>query len=141
MAENSCSRTDLDHMAVDFENNPEVREILGRIVPLSDHKARGRGVVSNNIRQSELEVLIPAINDLHCRSNRFDRRQRLHRCDLSGKRCLHKKSHFRFNPWLNETCARHRRRSEEHTSELQSLMRISYAVFCSKHKAKGQTTR
>src|SRR3546814_5926902 len=28
--------------------------------------------------------------------------------------------------------ARHRRRSEEHTSELQSLMRISYAVFCLK---------
>src|SRR3546814_1086525 len=25
-------------------------------------------------------------------------------------------------------------RSEEHTSELQSLMRISYAVFCWKHK-------
>src|SRR3546814_3755532 len=25
-------------------------------------------------------------------------------------------------------------RSEEHTSELQSLMRISYAVFCSKKK-------
>src|SRR3546814_2598712 len=25
---------------------------------------------------------------------------------------------------------RHRRRSEEHTSELQSLMRRSYAVFC-----------
>src|SRR3546814_11885197 len=28
------------------------------------------------------------------------------------------------------------RRSEEHTSELQSLMRISYAVFCLKHKKK-----
>src|SRR3546814_1532013 len=27
-------------------------------------------------------------------------------------------------------------RSEEHTSELQSLMRISYAVFCLKHKTK-----
>src|SRR3546814_1348927 len=27
-----------------------------------------------------------------------------------------------------------RTRSEEHTSELQSLMRISYAVFCSKQK-------
>src|SRR3546814_3429612 len=26
------------------------------------------------------------------------------------------------------------KRSEEHTSELQSLMRISYAVFCLKHK-------
>src|SRR3546814_6729385 len=28
----------------------------------------------------------------------------------------------------------HDRRSEEHTSELQSLMRISYAVFCLKKK-------
>src|SRR3546814_6546221 len=28
------------------------------------------------------------------------------------------------------------RRSEEHTSELQSLMRISYAVFCLKKKTK-----
>src|SRR3546814_3274838 len=32
-----------------------------------------------------------------------------------------------------------RRRSEEHTSELQSLMRISYAVFCLKKK-KTTTT-
>src|SRR3546814_1128857 len=38
------------------------------------------------------------------------------------------------------------KRSEEHTSELQSLMRISYAVFCLKkkikqtHKAKVTTT-
>src|SRR3546814_6082033 len=30
-------------------------------------------------------------------------------------------------------------RSEEHTSELQSLMRISYAVFCLKKKKKNQT--
>src|SRR3546814_10206979 len=29
-------------------------------------------------------------------------------------------------------CSRRDRRSEEHTSELQSLMRISYAVFCLK---------
>src|SRR3546814_8824868 len=29
-------------------------------------------------------------------------------------------------------------RSEEHTSELQSLMRISYAVFCLKKKIKNQ---
>src|SRR3546814_8190826 len=32
-------------------------------------------------------------------------------------------------------------RSEEHTSELQSLMRISYAVFCLKKKNKPTTTR
>src|SRR3546814_10187359 len=29
-------------------------------------------------------------------------------------------------------------RSEEHTSELQSLMRISYAVFCLKKKKRAQ---
>src|SRR3546814_8278179 len=31
-------------------------------------------------------------------------------------------------------------RSEEHTSELQSLMRISYDVFCLKKKKKKQAT-
>src|SRR3546814_9480261 len=31
-------------------------------------------------------------------------------------------------------------RSEEHTSELQSLMRISYAVFCLKKKKKRKST-
>src|SRR3546814_9169876 len=34
----------------------------------------------------------------------------------------------------NAAVAPGRRRSEEHTSELQSLMRISYAVFCLKKK-------
>src|SRR3546814_1092022 len=32
------------------------------------------------------------------------------------------------------------KRSEEHTSELQSLMRISYAVFCLKTKTTTQQT-
>src|SRR3546814_9581157 len=32
------------------------------------------------------------------------------------------------------------RRSEEHTSELQSLMRISYAVFCLKKKTKQKNS-
>src|SRR3546814_4514689 len=32
-------------------------------------------------------------------------------------------------------------RSEEHTSELQSLMRISYAVFCLKKKKQTDTAR
>src|SRR3546814_2407439 len=38
--------------------------------------------------------------------------------------------------WLCEA-DRRRKRSEEHTSELQSLMRISYAVFCLKKKKKN----
>src|SRR3546814_4624569 len=36
--------------------------------------------------------------------------------------------------------AARRARSEEHTSELQSLMRISYAVFCLKKKNCQKTT-
>src|SRR3546814_8180251 len=40
-----------------------------------------------------------------------------------------------FTPYITNTDAlQGRRRSEEHTSELQSLMRISYAVFCLKKK-------
>src|SRR3546814_5420417 len=35
---------------------------------------------------------------------------------------------------IQHCCLYRRLRSEEHTSELQSLMRISYAVFCLKKK-------
>src|SRR3546814_8094651 len=38
--------------------------------------------------------------------------------------------------WLRLDGNRLKVRSEEHTSELQSLMRISYAVFCLKKKKK-----
>src|SRR3546814_3236094 len=38
-------------------------------------------------------------------------------------------------------CNRASIRSEEHTSELQSRMRISYAVFCLKKKKKVNNTR
>src|SRR3546814_1716742 len=40
-----------------------------------------------------------------------------------------------LSPWPAWIANKHlERRSEEHTSELQSLMRISYAVFCLKKK-------
>src|SRR3546814_9822022 len=45
-------------------------------------------------------------------------------------------------PWLADTTlAQVERRSEEHTSELQSLMRISYAVFCLKKKKNPKTKK
>src|SRR3546814_2593705 len=47
--------------------------------------------------------------------------------DLDGFAAQHSHTHSQF-------------RSEEHTSELQSLMRISYAVFCLKKK-KTQTIK
>src|SRR3546814_9933802 len=41
---------------------------------------------------------------------------------------------LRALPWQEKE-----KRSEEHTSELQSLMRISYAVFCLKKKKPPRT--
>src|SRR3546814_3963079 len=41
---------------------------------------------------------------------------------------------------MDRIAAEREARSEEHTSELQSLMRISYAVFCLKKKTKQNTT-
>src|SRR3546814_7094692 len=42
--------------------------------------------------------------------------------------------------WLTFSQPESPSRSEEHTSELQSLMRISYAVFCLKKKNKQRAT-
>src|SRR3546814_3902136 len=56
-------------------------------------------------------------------------------------------SRWFMSRWVNVTMpasGRERlslRRSEEHTSELQSLMRISYAVFCLKKKRSWQQRR
>src|SRR3546814_2668148 len=59
------------------------------------------------------------------------------RCSLRGSLAAPAPSR-----WRSATSCRDRRRrarSEEHTSELQSLMRISYAVFCLKKKKTVQT--
>src|SRR3546814_2046866 len=59
------------------------------------------------------------------------------RSPQSGASARHQ-CHFTFEFHAESPCcARTRSRSEEHTSELQSLMRISYAVFCLKKK-KGR---
>src|SRR3546814_7962108 len=49
---------------------------------------------------------------------------------------------FAQRQYHHRRARRHHRhgRSEEHTSELQSLMRISYAVFCLKKKKNKDTT-
>src|SRR3546814_7233752 len=67
--------------------------------------------------------------------------------DRARPRVRHCREPIRTRPWVDRhapgQCAAHAlrlapraRRSEEHTSELQSLMRISYAVFCLKKKKK-----
>src|SRR3546814_1310827 len=68
------------------------------------------------------------------------------RCNLACRLCYTKFSHGKLDlepSQLEETLGRlaasdtlEVKRSEEHTSELQSLMRISYAVFCLKKQNK-----
>src|SRR3546814_4589881 len=65
----------------------------------------------------------------HCQRHQF-RSRRTHGRDLY--RLFHPDQH-----WANDRVAT-QFRSEEHTSELQSLMRISYAVFCLKKKKPMQ---
>src|SRR3546814_9578302 len=73
------------------------------------------------MRRSDLGV---ALLHLHCGSIVHFHRRRLYSHHLKGT-SLGQLSHEVL-------------RSEEHTSELQSLMRISYAVYCLKKKKKIQ---
>src|SRR3546814_3142534 len=63
---------------------------------------------------------------------RREYRRRAERCQRAPRRCAGR---------LRARGAARAARSEEHTSELQSLMRISYAVFCLKKKKNKTTTR
>src|SRR3546814_9505145 len=56
-------------------------------------------------------------------------------CQADGKAQAAGGQHHAAHDGRTET------RSEEHTSELQSLMRISYAVFCLKKKKKSEKTK
>src|SRR3546814_6036078 len=53
---------------------------------------------------------------------------------ISARTKLPKSYFWRYISWFHNPAAAILVRSEEHTSELQSLMRISYAVFCLKKK-------
>src|SRR3546814_4954977 len=53
---------------------------------------------------------------------------------MGGKNGIEAERLWRLHPHQS-------RRSEEHTSELQSLMRISYAVFCLKKKKQKQINK
>src|SRR3546814_10510333 len=59
-------------------------------------------------------------------------------CDLSGRAKIAVSLRSTAPTGLKREGHEHRR-SEEHTSELQSLMRISYAVFCLKKKNDTST--
>src|SRR3546814_4891270 len=83
-------------------------------------------------RNTQPEVRVRQL--LHAMGYRF----RLHRRDLPGSPDIVLPKHriviFVHGCFWHQ----HKGRSEEHTSELQSLMRISYAVFCLKKKKNIQ---
>src|SRR3546814_9124743 len=62
--------------------------------------------------------------------------------ELGGRRSKSKTIPPQLNAyWDNRSFHNYADRSEEHTSELQSLMRISYAVFCLKKKTNPATAQ
>src|SRR3546814_2278849 len=74
-------------------------------------------------------------SDLPCSSATGTKRHRSRCCRDRRSVRSHRRKRGCPRPWRRRCLPQGRgRRSEEHTSELQSLMRTSYAVFCLKKK-------
>src|SRR3546814_5480163 len=97
-------------------------------------------------------ILRPADHDQHAAPRRGRRQvqdaDEFRLCAGEGYRALRHRRHGRNRPSVAAMSAGAKviswsvqNRSEEHTSELQSLMRISYAVFCLKKKTQPITTK
>src|SRR3546814_4558283 len=82
--------------------------------------AKGRAILVHAKRTRFLRSGLP-----------FRRRDSSRREENRAYRPEASSSRLRVKPFQNR---RAKSKSEEHTSELQSLMRISYAVFCLKNK-------
>src|SRR3546814_2322056 len=93
-------------------------------------------------RSTRTDTLFPYTTLFRSGRGRF--RQRASR---ACARCARSRNHPRATAPADRTTAARCRvrvaagRSEEHTSELQSLMRISYAVFCLKKKKQTHTMK
>src|SRR3546814_3281145 len=74
----------------------------------------------------------------HTSAGRLPTEQGL-RLFVDGMRSATRRSARSWKSWSRRPRNSQKSRSEEHTSELQSLMRISYAVFCLKKKKNKNT--
>src|SRR3546814_8199278 len=83
-------------------------------------------VLRNRRPRHETAVIIRTWRDSRFRQYRY-----IDCCRLGFKQCSLHHTHLALTVIA---------RSEEHTSELQSLMRISYAVFCLKKKTNPHTS-
>src|SRR3546814_7040862 len=112
---------------------------------------------SSDVCSSDLQVLGTPVGLAQQRGTRIDRPELLHpmavvwevpagtASDLkhaaSGKRNEPLADSSQLDVLHRQIEQRRKQRSEEHTSELQSLMRISYAVFCLTKKQKRSHKR
>src|SRR3546814_7037041 len=91
------------------------------------------GAISAQVKFNDLAILFDI-----CEPGRTPADLPFHSDDATASDFLHEGPDTRDCVVIVNGCdvcaVAHRNRSEEHTSELQSLMRISYAVFCLKKK-------
>src|SRR3546814_4493361 len=85
-------------------------------------------------RSAQFEQMGHLGRQVNGRTNNGKKTQGFHNQELSKNAVVKK---IQFLTQINRE-AFGWKRSEEHTSELQSLMRISYAVFCLKKKKKNK---
>src|SRR3546814_439190 len=150
LTETNESLAELDVELVRLEQNPNDKALLGNIfrlmhtikgtcgflgLPRLESVAHAGENVLGKVRDGELEVTPKAVTlILECLDSI---RALLERLEATEAEPEGDDSDLiaRLNAFADGTGTP---RSEEHTSELQSLMRISYAVFCLKKKKNKQ---
>src|SRR3546814_10649682 len=110
--------------------------------PTVDQLGRGRGGAAREIAAFEQQHLRPApggiARDPAAVDAAADHREVVHRFPPPQR--MARPAGFEPATTSLEGSCSIQLRSEEHTSELQSLMRISYAVFCLKKKTNNNHT-
>src|SRR3546814_988836 len=110
-------------------------------------KIRGIGVGSRELQPTRRQILLEHVGQTRLEERDLPTRQLvdLGLVDVDSQHVVTKFGHThcvgRPQVSRSEHVHLHVLRSEEHTSELQSLMRISYAVFCLKKKKKKHSNR
>src|SRR3546814_10600374 len=101
-------------------------------------RMRLRWKASSSTRMSRAAITVPAITTLSSSTWPAERDFRpICTVRMSVSSVISRGQRYWFQAIRNENRPSAAMRSEEHTSELQSLMRISYAVFCLKKKKKN----
>src|SRR3546814_3989519 len=104
----------------------------GNVWQIARYSAESRSIIYRSTKRGDLEdakgVLLAFVNQ-----ERAKGRQTAEEAGVLPQLFLYYEEHGKH--------VRKPDRSEEHTSELQSLMRISYAVFCLKQKNNQRHTQ